>query len=89
MKQKEKNTNLLNAHLKSVDEGYFEHMGHALRFSRRMFAGGAACLLHAVFPFAFASTGSEAIKQLHTEMVDQRKGLTRLRSEQKIARSRA
>lgn len=87
MTVQDKNSNRLNAHLKSIDEGYFEHMGHALRFSGHMMAGGLACLLHAVFPFAFANTGSQAISRLHTEMIDKRKGLTKFRSEQKRARA--
>jgi len=58
-----------NEHLQQVDEGYFEHMAHASSFGVAMVVGGIACLLHAVFPFAFITTGSDAIKSLHDRMV--------------------
>jgi hypothetical protein len=34
-----------------------------------MMLSGAACLVHAVFPFLFSRTGSECIRQLHDRMV--------------------
>ena len=34
-----------------------------------MLGGGCACLLHGIFPFWFARTGSDAIIALHRRMV--------------------
>lgn len=59
----------LKEHLQEVDETYFEHMAHASSFGFAMVAGGMACFLHALFPFAFVTTGSDAIKTLHDRMV--------------------
>ena len=59
-------------HPESVGETYFEHMGSAAWFAMTMFAGGAVCLLHAVFPFAFQKGGSRRIKLLHERMVTNR-----------------
>lgn len=59
----------LNQHLKDVDETYLEHLMHASGFGISMIAGGVACLLHAIFPFAFITTGSDAITKLHDRMV--------------------
>lgn len=59
----------LNQHLNDVDESYFEHLLHASSFGVSMITGGIACLLHAIFPFAFITTGSEAITKLHDRMV--------------------
>jgi len=59
-------------HPDSVGETYLEHMGSASWFAMTMFAGGAACLLHAVFPFACQKSGSRRIKQLYERMVTHR-----------------
>jgi len=59
----------LNKHLADVDEGYFEHLSHAAGFGFTMVGAGLACLVHAVLPFAFITTGSEAIEKLHDRMV--------------------
>ena len=57
------------AHPASVGEGYFEHLRHALWFSARMFQGGLLCLLHALLPFLFVTSGSKVITDLHDRMV--------------------
>ena len=59
-------------HPESVGETYFEHMHSASWFAMTMFVGGVACLLHAVFPFAFQKSGSRRIKALHERMVTNR-----------------
>jgi hypothetical protein len=64
--------NLFTEHPSSVGETYFEHLCAALGFSFRMLGGGLACLLHAIFPFAFRRTGSECITELHERMVTHR-----------------
>jgi hypothetical protein len=59
-------------HPASVGESYAEHFGVASRFGVRMVAGGAGALIHAVLPFAFKTTGSRTIAELHAEMVAKR-----------------
>jgi len=59
----------LKKHLEDVDEGYFEHLGNAAGFGFKMIGGGLACLVHAVLPFAFIRTGSQAIIDLNDAMV--------------------
>ena len=60
---------LFTEHPASVGETYLEHLCAATGFAARMMLGGAACFLHALFPFAFRRTGSECIRQLHDRMV--------------------
>jgi len=52
-------------HLASVNEGYFEHMRHALSFAGRMLAAGLALSLHALCPGVFETTGSRAVFKLN------------------------
>jgi len=61
------------AHLRSVDEGYLEHQGRALRFSGSLFAAAGACFIHALVPGLFERTASRMIERLHGEMVVHRK----------------
>jgi hypothetical protein len=57
-------------HLDEVNETYFEHMGHALRFSWKMAYGSLACLIHAVFPFLCVKTGSNMIANINNDMAN-------------------
>jgi hypothetical protein len=59
-------------HPETVGETYLQHMGSASWFAMTMFVGGTACLLHAIFPFAFQKTGSARIKLLYERMVTNR-----------------
>lgn len=63
---------LFTEHPESVGETYLQHLCAASGFAARMFFGGVACLLHAIFPFAFCRTGSECIETLHERMVRNR-----------------
>ena len=63
---------LFTEHPASVGETYLQHLATATGFAVRMILGGIACLLHAIFPFAFRRTGSECITQLHERMVANR-----------------
>jgi len=63
----------LKSHLNDVDETYFEHLVHASRFGFAMIIGGVACLLHALLPFAFITTGSDCIHRLYERMVVNRR----------------
>ena len=60
-------------HPDSVGESYLEHLRAASWFAMTMFVGAAACLLHAVFPFACQTSGSRRIKQLHERMITNRR----------------
>lgn len=57
---------LFTAHPHSIGESYFQHLSYACRFGSTMVIGGVACLIHAIFPFLFKSTGSDALfKMMH------------------------
>jgi uncharacterized protein DUF6356 len=56
-------------HPATVGETYVQHFQTAVGFSMRMIGGGLACLVHAVFPFLFESTGSATIRSLHERMI--------------------
>jgi hypothetical protein len=60
------------AHPATVGETYWQHLRTASGFSLRLIGAGAACLVHAVFPFLFVKTGSNAIDELHRRMVTHR-----------------
>lgn len=64
---------LLTDHPASVGESYFEHMTHAGSFGFAMVVAGIACLIHAVLPACFISTGSNTIRRLHDRMVVHRR----------------
>jgi hypothetical protein len=59
-------------HPATVGETYLEHMRSASWFAVTMFVGGVACLLHAIFPFAFQKSGSRRIRLLYERMVTNR-----------------
>lgn len=56
-------------HPDSVGETYTEHLVSASGFGISMIAAGVACLVHAVVPTLFVTTGSKAISRLHDRMV--------------------
>jgi len=62
------NLRLFTQHPESVDETYGEHLVRASGFGWRMVVAGMACMLHALLPFIFVHTGSEAIDELHARM---------------------
>jgi hypothetical protein len=55
--------NIFTKHPSSLGESYLKHLCFASIFGFKMIAGGAACIIHAIFPFIFQNTGSQmAIK---------------------------
>jgi hypothetical protein len=60
---------LFTEHPESVGETYAEHMVRASCFGGRMVLAGLACMLHALLPFVFVRTGSQAIEQLNAQML--------------------
>jgi hypothetical protein len=59
---------LFTGHPESVGETYGEHLVRAWWFGGRMVVAGLACMLHALLPFIFVHTGSEAIDELHARI---------------------
>jgi len=56
--------NIFTAHPHRIGETYLQHMRFALKFGSKMILGGCACLIHAIFPFLFQTTGSRMIQYL-------------------------
>lgn len=56
---------LFTRHPASVGETYFGHMAFASWFASRLFAAGAAALVHAFLPFLFETTASGIIRELY------------------------
>lgn len=67
---------VFSAHPASVGETYAQHLVHAAAFGGRMLVAGLACLVHAVFPFLFINTGSDAVRQLHDVLSTRRQRAT-------------
>jgi hypothetical protein len=61
-------------HPASVGEGYFEHMGFALRFSLRLFGASLAALVHAFLPPLFEKTASNIVASLHIRLTNRFNG---------------
>ncbi|RAK64870.1 putative sulfate exporter family transporter [Phenylobacterium kunshanense] len=59
-------------HPETVGESYFEHLCSAWGFAATMALGALACALHGLFPFAFQTSGSRRIRELHQRMVTHR-----------------
>jgi hypothetical protein len=59
-------------HPASVGESCFRHLRTAAGFGAAMIGGGAACLVHAILPFAFVTRGRETLARLHGRMVTNR-----------------
>ncbi len=60
--------NPFTEHPHSVGESYGAHARVAAGFGAAMVLAGLACLVHAVFPFLFARTGSSAIRRLNAKI---------------------
>lgn len=52
-------------HPASVGEGYFEHMGFALRFAFWLLVAALAALVHAFVPAACEKTASRIVARLY------------------------
>lgn len=57
-----------NRHPSSVGESYGRHLAQASSFGLTMITAGAACLVHAIFPFWFEKTASLCVQRLHAQM---------------------
>lgn len=63
---------LFRDHPTEVGETYAEHFAAAGGFGVRMIVGGLACVVHAVVPGLFITTGSGTVKTLYDKMVAKR-----------------
>jgi hypothetical protein len=59
-------------HPADVGETYAEHAHEASSYGFAMIAAGLACLVHAVVPAFFKTTGSQTIKTLNDRLVRKR-----------------
>ena len=59
-------------HPNSVGESYIQHMLASFSFSLLMLQGFFVCLIHALLPFCFKTTGSNIIKKMYENMVNNR-----------------
>ena len=57
--------NPFTSHPASVGETYGEHCVFAFGFGARMMLGGAAAMIHAVFPFLCVTSGSRTLDELN------------------------
>ena len=69
---------LFTEHPASVGETYWAHLLRASWFGGKLLLAGIACFTHAVFPFLFVKTGSQAITELYSQMVTHRRGDSQL-----------
>jgi hypothetical protein len=60
-------------HPRAVGESYGAHAQVAARFGLTMIGAGTACLIHALVPGLFRSTGSRAVERLCEEMAARRR----------------
>lgn len=63
---------LFRDHPRDVGESYGEHFRAAGGFGVRMVGGGLACIVHALVPGLFVTTGSGTVKKLYEQMVAKR-----------------
>ncbi len=66
---------LFTEHPASVGESYWGHLLRASWFSGRLLLAAGACLVHALLPFLFVRTGSQAITELYGAMVTGRRAV--------------
>ncbi len=59
---------IFTEHPRAVGESYGTHARHAAGFGLTMVLGGLACLVHAILPFLFVTTGSRVIRDLNARM---------------------
>lgn len=64
---------LFTEHPAAVNETYGEHFAMASRFGFSMVTAGLACMVHAIIPGLFITTGSDMVERLHDAMVLKRR----------------
>jgi Family of unknown function (DUF6356) len=56
------------AHPEALNETYGQHFGHAMSYAGRLFAASFCAFAHALLPFLFERTASNAIRTMYGEM---------------------
>lgn len=59
---------LFMEHPHAVGETYGEHFGVAMSYAGRLFLAACAAFVHALLPFLFVTTASNAIKGMYANM---------------------
>ncbi len=59
-------------HPRSVGQSYVGHMKTAASSGLELLAGGAACLVHAVLPFLFATSATAAVARVQHRLTQRR-----------------
>lgn len=52
--------NIFTKHPQSIGETYWQHLCAAMTFGGKMIIAGLGCVIHAIFPFIFSKTASNA-----------------------------
>lgn len=64
--------NIFTDHPHSVGESYFVHFKYALCMFMYTLAASLACLIHAIFPFLFQTTGSRILIKVMHKLIERR-----------------
>ena len=75
--------NPFTRHPEALGESFGQHFWHAMSYSGRLFLAAGAAFTHALLPFLFEKTASNAIKAMHGEMTS-RGATTAIEAERKI-----
>lgn len=62
--------NIFTSHPHSIGESYFQHFRFATHFGLHMIWGGFFCLIHAIFPFIFKTTGSTILLKMTHHFIE-------------------
>lgn len=52
---------IFTSHPNSIGETYWQHFCFATKTGAKLVYGGLACIIHGIFPFLFATTGSDTV----------------------------
>jgi hypothetical protein len=62
-------SNPFTRHPHAVGESYLDHSRVAFSYALRLFGAAFAALIHAILPFMFEKTASNAIKGMYADMM--------------------
>ena len=63
------------SHLKEVNESYFTHMLHAIKYALKFFKAGFICLVHAFFPNILTKAASKTVEEIGSD-IDRRRNIS-------------
>jgi len=61
------------SHLKSVNESYFLHMKHAIKYTIKLAYATTSVAIHAVFPFLHQDTASKIAGDIYFDVTSRKK----------------